>query len=85
MASQQVRVVHGTERLHFRFLDTNGFQDKEKSERFTVSSSSCRQNSNLKISRGRLADYVKTLHQKAWRTIVFLYSTNQIIDLWRCC
>ena len=43
--------------------------------------------SNMKISRRRLADYVKTLHQKACRTcstIIFLHSTNQIIDLWRC-
>ena len=43
--------------------------------------------SNLKISRCCLADYVKTLHQKACRmcsTIIFLHSTNQIIDLWRC-
>ena len=43
--------------------------------------------SNMKISRRRLADYVQTLHQKACRTcstIIFLHSTNQIIDLWRC-
>ena len=43
--------------------------------------------SNMKISRRHLADYVKTLHQKACRTcstIIFLHSTNQIIDLWRC-
>ena len=43
--------------------------------------------SNIKISRRRLADYVKILHQKACRTcsmIIFLHSTNQIIDLWRC-
>ena len=43
--------------------------------------------SNMKISRRRLSDYVKTLHQKACRTcstIIFLHSTNQIIDLWRC-
>ena len=40
--------------------------------------------SNMKIARRSLADYVKTLHQKACRTIIFLYSTNQIIDLWRC-
>ena len=41
----------------------------------------------MKISRHRLADYVKTLHKKACRTcstIIFLHSTNQIIDLWRC-
>ena len=49
--------------------------------------------SNMKISRRRLADYDKTLHQEAcrtWSTIIFLHSTNQIIDnqiidLWRCC
>ena len=38
-------------------------------------------------SRRRLADYVKTLHQISCRTcstIIFLHSTNQIIDLWRC-
>ena len=43
--------------------------------------------STMKISLRRLADYVKTLHQKACRTcstIIFLHSTNQIIDLWRC-
>ena len=59
------------------------FSCKGKSERFTAASSSCRQ----KISRRRLADYVKTLHQKACRTcstIIFLHSINQIIDLWRC-
>ena len=41
----------------------------------------------MKISRRRLADYVKTMHQKACRTcstIIFLHSTNQIIDLRRC-
>ena len=34
-----------------------------------------------------LEDYVKTLHQEACRTcstIIFLHSTNGIIDLWRC-
>ena len=43
--------------------------------------------SNMKISRRRLADFVKTLHQKACRTcstIIFFNSTNQIIDLWSC-
>jgi len=41
----------------------------------------------MKISRRRLADYVKTLQQKAcctYSTIIFLHSTNQIIDLCRC-
>ena len=43
--------------------------------------------SYTKISRRRLADYVKKLHQKACRTcstIIFARSTNQIIDLGRC-
>ena len=43
--------------------------------------------SNMKISRRRLADYAKSLHQKASHTcstVIFLHSTNQIIDLWRC-
>ena len=34
-----------------------------------------------------LEDCVKNVHQKACRTcskIIFSYSTNQIIDLWRC-
>ena len=41
----------------------------------------------MKISRRRLADYVKKLHQKARRacsTIIFPHSTNHIIDLCRC-
>ena len=62
--------------LHFRLLGTIGFHVKAKSERFTAAS-----------SRRRLADYVKHLHQKGCRTsstIIFLHSTNQIIDLWRC-
>ena len=36
-----------------------------------------------KISRRHLADYVKKMHQKAWRTcstIIFLHLTNQSID-----
>ena len=43
--------------------------------------------SNVKISRRRLADYIKALHQKACHTcstIGFLYSTNPINDLWHC-
>ena len=49
----------------------------------------CRQNLkiNMKISSRRLDDYVKTMYQKACRTCsttIFLHSTNQIIDLWRC-
>ena len=38
--------------------------------------------SNMKISRRRLADYVKNLHQKACRTCsttIFPYSANRVI------
>ena len=72
---------------HFRLFGTNGIHVKAKNERYTAASLRCRQNSNMKISRRRLADYVKTLHQKACRScsrIIFLHSTNQIVDLWRC-
>ena len=70
---------------HFRLLGTNGFHVKAENERFTASSSRCRQNlkyEHFTSSFGRL-------HQKACRTrstIIFLHSTNQIIDLcrWRC-
>ena len=43
--------------------------------------------SKMKISRRRLASYVEKVHEKACctrSTIIFLRSTNQIIDLWRC-
>ena len=49
--------------LHFCSLGTNSFHVKAKSER-----SAARvvvRTSNMKISRLRLADYIKTLHQKA--------------------
>ena len=42
--------------------------------------------SNINISRRRLADYVKKLHQKVCHTcstIIFPHSTNQI-DFWCC-
>ena len=45
--------------------------------------------SNMKISRCHLADYIKTLHQKACSMIIFPHSANQITKLWhyhcRCC
>ena len=75
-------------RVHFRLPGTNGFHVKAKNERFTSASSRCRQNlkyENYTSSFGRLRQ--NKLHQKACRTcstIIFLHSTNQIIDLWRC-
>jgi len=74
-------------KLRFRLLGTNGFHVKIKSERSTAASLRCRQNLKYEISRRRLADYVKTLQQKARRTcstIIFLHLTIQIINLWRC-
>ena len=44
--------------------------------------------SSKKISRRRLADYVKKLHQKkacrTCSTVILTHSTNEIIDFWRC-
>ena len=63
------------------------FHVKAKNERFTAPGSRCRQNLNYENSRHHLVDYLKKLHQKAWRacsTIIFSHSTNQIIDLWPC-
>ena len=80
-------MLHKIGELHFRLLGTNGFHVKAKNERFTAASSRCRQNLKYENFTCHLADYVKTLHQKACRTcstIIFLHSTNQIFDLWRC-
>ena len=76
--------------MHFCLLGknaTNGFHVKAKNERFTAPGLRCRQNLKYKNSRRHLVDYVKELHQKAWRTcstIIFPHSTKQIVDLWRC-
>ena len=75
--------------VHFRLLGTNGFHVKAKNESFTPVSLRWRQNLRYKFSRRRLVDYVKKKkkNQKACRTcstIIFLHSTNQIFDLWRC-
>ena len=66
--------------VHLRLLGTNGFHVKIKNGRFTAASiAALSSTSNMKVSCRRLADNVKTLHQKACRTcttIIFLYSTN---------
>ena len=67
--------------VHFRLLGTSDFHVKANNERITQRARVVVTTSNMKISRRRLADYVKTLHQKACCTIIFLHSTNQIIDL----
>ena len=74
--------------VHFRFFGAKDFHVKAKNERFTAASSRCGHNVNIKILRRLLADYVKRLYHKACRTcstIIFLHSTNQIIDLWWRC
>jgi len=72
--------------VHFRLLGTNGFHVKAKNEIY-----SCElvlslepQMWNFTSSLGRQRG---TLHQKACptcSTIMFLHSTNQIIDFWYC-
>ena len=73
--------------LHFRLLGTNDFHDKAKSERFTAASSRCRQNlkcENFTSSFGRLRQNIAPKSVPHVQHDCFLYSTNQIIDLWRC-
>ena len=73
--------------MHFHLLGTNGFHVKAKNERFAAPGSRCRQNLKYENLRRHLVDYVKELHQKAWRacsTNILPHSTNQIIDVWRC-
>ena len=65
--------------LNFRSLGTNGFHVKAKNEIYTAAGSRCSQNPKYES----LADYVRKLHQKAcrtYRTIIFRYSSNEIID-----
>ena len=53
--------------VHFRLLGTNDFYVKAKSERFSVllRARVVVRTSNMKISRCRLVDYVKTSQQNA--------------------
>ena len=75
--------------LHFRLLGTNGFHVKAKNERFTAANSRCRQNlkyENFTLSFGRLRQNIAPRKAcSTCSTIIFLHSTNQIIDLWRFC
>mgnify|MGYP007094317685 CR=1 FL=1 len=60
-------------------------KDKEWIEDLLLRAPVVFRTSNMKILRRRLAEYVKTLHQKACRTcstIIFFHSTIEIIDLW---
>ena len=73
--------------VYFCLLSTNGFHVSTENERSTSADSPCRRSlkyANFTSSFGRLR---QKLHQKACRkcsTIIFPYSTNQIMDLWRC-
>jgi len=65
--------------MYLRLLGTNDFPVKAENEKLSAAGLRCR--------KFRLADYVKTLHEKARHTcstIIFPRSTNRIIDLWRC-
>ena len=70
--------------LHFPKLGTNGFHARQRTKDLLQRACVFVRISNMTISRRRLPDYVKTLHQKACHTrstIIFLHLTNQIIDL----
>ena len=71
--------------LHFLLLGTNGFHVKAKSERITAASSRCCQKlkyENFTSSFGRLRQNIAP--KSVLHVIIFLHSTNEIIDLWRC-
>ena len=74
--------------VHFRLLSTNGFSYEGKQRQiYCCWLSSSQSQIWLKISRRRLADYVKKLCQKACPACSMIFSprsTNQIIDLWCC-
>ena len=54
--------------VFFPLLGTNGFHVKPENEIFTAAGSLVVGTSSMKISRRHLADCVKKLHQKAFRT-----------------
>ena len=73
--------------VHFRFLGTNGFHVKAKSEKLTAASFRCRKNlkyENFMSSFARLRQNIAPKSVLHVRHDHFLHSTNQIIDLWRC-
>ena len=70
--------------VHFRLLGTNGFHVKLKNERFTAASSRCRQNLKYENFTSLLGRLRQNNAPKSVLHVIFLRSTNQIIDLWRC-
>ena len=73
--------------VHFRLLGTNGFHVKAKNERFTVARSRCRQNlkyENFTSSFGRLRQNIAPKSVPHVQHDHSSFSTNEIIDLWRC-
>lgn len=71
----------------FRLLSRNGFHVKIKECKIYCCGLALWSEPQIWISRGRLVEYSKILHQKAWHTCcttVFPHSTNHNIDLWRC-
>ena len=73
--------------VRFRLLGTSGFRAKARYQRFTAASSRCLQNlehENFTSSLGRLRENIAQKACRTCSTIIFLDSTNQTIDLWRC-
>ena len=70
--------------MHFRLFGTNSFHVKAKKERFTAQACVVVRTSNMKISRRRLADYVKKLHQKRAARVARLFFHIQPIKSLVC-
>ena len=73
--------------VRFRLFGSSSFHVKAKNERFTAACSRCRQNlkyENFTSSFARLRQNIAPKSVQPCSTIIFLHSTNQIIDFWRC-
>ena len=79
--------LYKTGEVHFRLLCTTGFHVKAENERFTAAGSRCRPTlkfEHFTSSFGRLRKKIAPKSVPTCSTIIFPYSTNQVIDLWRC-
>ena len=70
--------------VHFRLLGTNGFRIKAKKEDLLLQARVVVRASNMKISRRRLSDYVKTLPKKRAARAARLFFFIQLFKSLTC-
>ena len=81
---QLFHVGHFVQNKNFCLFSTIGFHVKTENKRFTAASVAL-SSEHEKFHVVIWQTTSKKLHQKACSTIIFPYSNNRIIDLWRCC